>query len=84
MTDVLNFLKPELSLLGVDSDIEFAQSREDLANIREEGTRVTPVDEDVIYVKLANVVDYIVSLSRLCSTCCVGSRGRNPSIPWPL
>ena len=57
VTDVLKFLKPELSLLGADSDIEFAQSREDLANIREEGTRVTPVDEDVIYVKLANVVD---------------------------
>ena len=55
MTDVLNFLKPEFSLLGVD--IELAQSREDLANIREEGSRVTPVDEDVIYVKLANVVD---------------------------
>ena len=57
MTDVLKFLKPELSLLGVDSDNELAQSREDLANIREEDTRVTPVDEDVIYVNLANVVD---------------------------
>ena len=57
VTDILKFLKLELSLRGVDSDIELAQSREDFATIREEGGRVNPVDEDVIYVELADVVD---------------------------
>ena len=57
MTDILNFLKLELSLRGVDSDIELAQSREDFAIIREEGGPLNPVDEDVIYVELADVVD---------------------------
>ena len=65
------FLKTERSLLGVESDIEHA-------NIREEGGRVTPVDEDVVYVELA------LGLSRLCSTSCIGSRGRTRSVPWPL
>ena len=34
VTDIFHFLKPELSLLGVGSDIELAQSLEDFANIR--------------------------------------------------
>jgi len=78
VTDILNFLKIERSLLGVESEIELAQSREDFANIREEGGRVTPVDEDVVYIELA------LGLSRLCSTSCIGSRGRTRSVPWPL
>ena len=33
VTDIFHFLKSDLSLLGVDNDIELAQSREDFANI---------------------------------------------------
>jgi len=73
-----NFLKIERSLLGVESEIELAQSREDFVNICEEGDRVTPVDKDVVYVELA------VGLSRLCSTSCIGSRGRTRAVPWLL
>ena len=57
VTDILNLLKLELSLRGVDSDIELAQSRKDFATIREEGGPLNPVDEDVIYIELADDVD---------------------------
>lgn len=50
VTNVLHFLKP-----GLDGDIELAQCRKDLANIREEGGRIAPVDEDIVYVQLVGV-----------------------------
>ena len=58
-TNILNFLKPELSLLRVDRDIEFAQSCEDFAIIREESGRIPSVDMDVVDVQLADVVDLV-------------------------
>ena len=59
MSNVFHFLYSELGLLGVDRDIEFAQSREDFTNIGKEGGWIAPVDEDFVYVQLTDVEDQI-------------------------